>query len=134
MNEQKNERFDYTYAAPTDKERREIQAMRKQYLPKSERGEDAFARLKRLDKKVQTAPLAFSLTLGIVGTLIFGLGLSLVLKFNRLLLGVVIAFISLIPLALAYPVHNHVLKKRKAQYGAEILELSAKLLGEENED
>ena len=123
-----NEQFNYTYAAPTDKERREIQAVREQYLPQPEHGEDAFTRLKRLDKKVQNTPLAFSLTLGIVGTLIFGLGLSLILEFNMRLLGVVIAIVGLIPLALAYPVHNFILKKYKTKYRAEILELSAKLL------
>lgn len=134
MNEQKNEQFNYTYAAPTDKERREIQAVREQYLPHPEHGEDAFTRLKRLDKKVQNTPMAFSITLGIIGALIFGLGLSLVLEFNMRLLGVVIAIVGLIPLALAYPVHNFILKKCKAKYGAEILELSAKLLGENDDE
>ena len=67
-----NDKFHYTYSAPTEEERKEIKRLRSQYLPAPQEG--ALARLKQLDKKARTIPTAILLTLGVVGTLIFGLG------------------------------------------------------------
>ena len=125
-----NDKFHYTYSAPTEEERKEIKRLRSQYLPAPQEG--ALTRLKRLDKKARTIPTAISLTLGVVGTLIFGLGLSLILEFAQLLFGTLISVVGLVPLLVAYPVYNAVKAKCKKKYGEEILSLSETLLNESN--
>ena len=43
-----NDKFEYTYAAPTERERREIESIRKAYLP-----DEAGEKLRRLRKLLQ---------------------------------------------------------------------------------
>lgn len=123
---QKNENdFEYTYVAPTQAERKHIEHIRESYLPKQE---NAFTRLQQLDKKVQTPPMVTALTLGIIGTLIFGLGLALILEWNNLPLGTALSALGLVPILLAYPLYRAVLKRQKEKYAEEILQLSENLL------
>lgn len=52
-----NEKFNYTYTAPTEEERREIASIRKEYLPRGSAKETTKAgRLRELGKKVKTSP------------------------------------------------------------------------------
>lgn len=126
MNESYND-YEYTYAAPTEGERKTIERIRKNYLPQTERADD-LTRLRRLDKKVQNPPMISALSLGIVGTLIFGLGLTLILEMGELLLGSLVSAVGIVPVLLAYPVFRLVLKRQKQKYAEEILALSEKLL------
>lgn len=120
-------KFEYTYAAPTESERKTIERIRKNYLPQ-EKHESDLDRLKALDGKVQNPPMAFALSFGVVGTLVFGLGLTLILEFGKLFFGAVLSVVGVVPVALAYPVYRFVLKAQKKKYAAEILALSEKLL------
>ena len=61
--------FYYRYSA---KQHREVEDIRKKYLPKEESKID---RLRRLDKRVRLAGMIESLTVGIIGCLIFGIGM-----------------------------------------------------------
>ncbi len=124
-----NNQFNYTYIAPTERERKEIERIRDAYKPKTQ-NETQIERLKKLDQKVHRFPMILSLTLGIVGILIFGLGLSLILEMDMLVIGSCIAVAGFVPLALAYPAYRASTENRKKKYGAEILELSEKLLKE----
>lgn len=67
------ERFHYIYSA---KEQEEIKAIRKKYAP-SEETEDKMAQLRRLDAGVYSKATTVSLVVGIIGTLMMGLGMSL---------------------------------------------------------
>ena len=69
-----------------------------------------------------------ALTLGIIGTLIFGLGLALILEWNNLPLGTALSALGLVPILLAYPLYRAVLKRQKEKYAEEILQLSENLL------
>ncbi len=131
MDNQQQNTFEYTYTAPTQQERKQIENIRKSYLPETE---SDLARLQRLDKKVHSIPAAVALTLGIVGTLIFGTGLALILEFGKTLWGIIVGAIGVVPLVLAHFVHSFILKKLKQKYGAEILSLSEKLLHEQEEN
>lgn len=66
--------FSYKYSA---KENREVQEIRKKYLPKTE---SKFEELKRLDHQVQTAGQWQSLAAGIGGCIVFGLGMCLTMQ------------------------------------------------------
>ena len=126
------EEFHYTYSAPSKTERKEIEALRQKYQPQQKTTSD-IERLKALDKKVQNPPTAYALILGVVGTMIFGLGLSMILEWAMPIFGTIVALIGIVALAFAYPVYRKTLQKRKNKYGAEILALSEKLLNKPQE-
>lgn len=121
-----NEKFSYTYTAPTEEERKEIELIRKKYQTESER--TTLEQLKALDNKVHRFPTVLALSLGIAGTLCFGLGLTLILEWKQLVIGACVSLLGIAPLALAYPVYRYHLAKRKRKYGEEILALSEQLL------
>lgn len=124
--------FKYTYSAPTEEERMEIESIKRQYEPKV-KVESKLDKLRNLDKKVKLFPIILSLTLGIIGTLIFGLGLTLVLEWNKIILGVIVAIIGLIPVFFAYPTYSIIYGKNKEKYSEQILKLSDELLNEKGE-
>ena len=129
--ENKNEKFEYKYNAPTIEERKEINSIRSQYLPK-DKTMTKIDRLRYLDKKVKTLPLIYSLSFGIGGTLTFGLGLTFFLEWsNYWYWGAPISIIGIVLAIIAYPLYNKLLNKYKNKYGKEIVELSNELLNEE---
>ena len=121
--------FNYTYIAPTEEERKEIDSIRKQYLPK-EQSETKLERLRRLNSLVKNSAIIWALTIGVLGCLVFGLGLTMVLEWSVIHWGVLVAVIGCVPMAISYPIYKLVLKKNKARYGEEILRLSEELLNE----
>lgn len=124
--------FNYSYSAPTEAERNTIESIRKQYAP-TEIKEERIKRLKSLDNRVREGAMIAGLTLGIIGTLIFGLGLSMVLEWSMFIGGVAVAVVGLLPVAAAYPAYNYFLGRGKKKYGAEILKLTDELLNESGE-
>lgn len=121
--------FNYTYAPMSDKERREVETIKNRYEPRVEKS-DKLKRLKSLDDKVKNTPSIISLIFGIVGILIFGTGLSLVLEFELIFLGIIIAAVGIIPIALAYPVFTKCQARLMEKYRDEIIRLSNELLDE----
>ena len=121
-----DKKFSYTYTAPTESERREIEDIQKQYMPSG--GADKIARLRKLNARVKNAAMCTALTLGVVGVLLFGAGMSLVLVWATYIGGIISAVAGIAATAAAHPVYNAVLKKCKAKYGKEILRLSQELL------
>lgn len=125
-------KFNYNYSAPTEQERKEIDSIRRQYQPQ-EHTETKLERLRRLDNLVKTTSQIWGLCLGIVGCLIFGLGLAMVLEWNIILWGIIVAVVGCVPMAIAYPVYKAVLAKYKKRYGEEIIQLSNEILNESDE-
>lgn len=122
-------KFNYTYKAPNESERMEIESIRRQYS-KATKEESKLDKLRRLDKTVKNAGTVLPLVIGIIGTLIFGLGLTMILEWNLILWGIVIMLIGSVPTALAYPLSLKLTKLYKEKYGDEILSLSEELLAE----
>lgn len=120
-------KFNYTYSAPTEEEREEIDIIRRQYMPLSDK-DAKLNRLRHLDGRVKSIPQVISLCVGILGLLLFGFGLALVLEWDLLALGIVIMLISTPIIGIAYPVYSLVLVIYKDKYGEEILKLSEELL------
>lgn len=124
------EKFEYKYSAPTKDERKEINNIRNQYLPKSEE-ENKLDRLRALDFKVKSVPTTVSLSIGVIGLLVFGLGLTFVLEWNNFIVGVIIMIVGAFPIGLANYTHKFILNKMKNKYKEEIIRLSDELLSEE---
>ena len=121
--------FNFKYTALSQEERKEIDSIRRQYAPQ-EKTETKLERLRRLDGLVKNTAIIWSLVLGVVGTLVLGLGLTMILEWSIWLWGVLLMVIGCVPVAIAYPVYKSVLKKYKNRYGEEILTLSQELLNE----
>ena len=127
--EQKENSFEYTYSA---QEQAEVQKIRSKYLPQEESKID---RLRALDSRPGKKARAWALTLGIVGALILGTGMSLIMSELGLLLGVlalpvgmVAGLLGLVLVALAYPLYNSILKKERARIAPEILRLTEEFM------
>ena len=126
-----NNEFNYTYSAPTEAERREINSIKRQYAP-ADGKEAKLQRLRALDGRVKSVPRAVALTLGVVGLLIFGTGLTCILEWGLWLPGALLMVAGVPVFSVAYPVYTHLLKKGKKKYGEEILRLSDELLNEKD--
>ena len=124
-----NNQFNFKYTAPSQEERKEIDSIRRQYAPQ-EKTETKLEILRRLDGLVKNTAIIWSLVLGVVGTLVLGLGLTMILEWSIWLWGIVLMVIGSVPMAIAYPVYKSTLNKGKAKYGDEILRLSEELLNE----
>ena len=126
MNENK---FEYTYRALSDEEKRKASNIIAQYdMTKKATSLGAYEEIVRLDKKVRGTAMAFAITVGTVGLLIFGLGLSLVLEWEIYLWGILLGIIGAIPCALAFPTYLLLMKAGKKKHGKRILELSEQIL------
>ena len=131
MSEQKDkEIFEYTYSAPTEAEKKQIENIKRQYSAESATP-NAFERLKKLDGKVKNTAIAVSIIFGVVGTLIFGLGLTFILEWNIWPVGIALMIVGVIPMIIAYPSYNFAIKKGKEKYGEEIVNLAEEILKKE---
>lgn len=126
MNENKTG-FKIVYSAPTAEERREIEGIRKEYLP-SPKEQSKLQRLKKLDFRVRGLPKLIAFIVGIAGVLIFGTGLCTVLEWNIISWGVVIMTVGAIITAAAYPLYRLIYTRAKRKHTAEILSISGELL------
>jgi amino acid transporter len=123
------EKFEYSYFAPTKEEKRQVE-MIKLFYEESDTPKK-IQKLKSLDKMVKETPTIVALILGIIGTLIFGTGFALVLEFNKMVLGIIIAVIGIILIALAYPVYKSVANALKKKHKDKIIKLANEILEEE---
>lgn len=129
----KNNEFNYSYSAPTVDERRELENIKKEYL-EAPVGDEKLQTVRSLDKKVKEIPSVISLITGIAGCLVFGLGMTCCLEWNKTMLGVIVGAVGAALMIIAYPVFKAIKKKLKEKYGAEILKLTNELLNENNQN
>ena len=120
--------FEFHYSAPTDAERREIESIRRRYSESEITPEGKLERLRLLDGRVRSLATALSLVSGVLGALIFGLGIAMILEWNLLGAGIPVAILGLFPILAAYPLYGRAVAYGKKKYGAEILRLSEELL------
>ena len=123
------EGFSFTYSAEQQKE---IEAIRKKYLPKEE---SKMEQLRRLHAIPTQKAQACAIVLGVIGTLILGTGMSLAmtdigaaLGSLAMVIGIVIGIVGMVLVALAYPLYNRVLKKQREKIAPEILRLTDELM------
>ena len=125
-----NNKFSYTYSAPTEKERKEIESIKRRYSTPQD--SDKSQRLKRLDAHVKNTASAVAITFGAVSSLIMGFGMSLVMSFGETLYGIIIGVIGLLGIIASPFAHSLTLRYQKQKHGQEILALAEELLGGEN--
>ena len=119
-----NNTFNYNYSATRNKE---VESIRRKYMPHEE---SKLERLKKLDLRVQMAGTIESLCFGIVGVLVFGIGMCFFLDvfagaawLTALLM--VLGTVMMIP---AYPIYRKIAKRTKKELTPEILRLSEEIM------
>lgn len=122
--EQDNKRFEYTYSA---KQQEEIEKIRKKYMPKEQ---DKLEELKRLDQEVTRLGTAAGITLGVIGLLIFGAGMSMTLAGTSIMFvpGILTGIAGFAVMAVAYPVYVKVTERQRKKIAPQILELTEQLM------
>lgn len=116
--------FEYTYSA---QEQEEINRIREKYLPPKER-ETKMEQLRRLDAGVYQKATAWSLVLGILSTLVMGVGMCCCLVWNLYGLGIPVGVLGIVGMSLAYPVYNWLIRREREKIAPQILKLSEELL------
>lgn len=134
METKNNDGFSYTYSA---KEQEEIKRIRQKYT-KGNKEEDKMERLRRLDAGVTRKAQTVSLIFGVVGTLILGVGMSLIMSDLRAILGartdlamplgILIGLLGGVLACLAYPLYHIILKRERKKIAPEILRLTDELM------
>lgn len=122
-NANKNESFSFTYSA---KEQAEIRKIRQKYIPE----ENKMELLRRLDQSVTRKGTLYSIVIGIIGSLLLGIGMCCTMVWQAVWFvpGIVIGLIGIAVVALAYPLYNHVTKKEREKITPEILRLTEELM------
>lgn len=125
----KKETFQMTYSAD---EQEEIQAIRKKYVTPEE---DKMKQLRSLDAKTTSTATSLSIAIGVLGTLVLGLGMSLIMSDFGIILGtlafpvgIIAGIIGMIILGCAYPFYTKTLKKERAKIAPEIIRLTDELM------
>ena len=122
---EKSEVFNYTYSAS---QQAEIKSIREKYMPPTEE-EDKMERLRRLDHSVTKAGTAVAVIVGIISTLIFGVGMCCTMVWEGLMLpGIIIGVVGIMGIASAYPLYTHVTKKQREKVAPEIIRLTDELM------
>ena len=121
--------FEYTYSA---QQQREVEEIRKKYLPKEE---DKMEQLRRLHAIPSQKAQAAAIAVGVVGALILGTGMSLCmtelsgfLGGTAMFIGIPVGIVGIVLVAVAYPLYNRVLIKQREKIAPEILRLTDELL------
>ncbi len=125
--EGKKEIFTYTYSA---KEQEEIKNIRDKYAPPTKE-ETAMERLRRLDAGATKGAAAVSLIVGIISTLIMGVGMCCTMLSGweeYFIPGIVLGVAGIIGVIAAYPIYNFMVKRKRAKLAPEIMQLTDELM------
>ena len=119
-----NNTFSYNYSATRNKE---VESIRRKYMPHEE---SKLERLKKLDLRVQMAGTIESLCFGIVGALVFGIGMCFFLDVfaGAVWLSALFMIIGSLIMIPAYPIYRKIARKTKTELTPEILRLSEEIM------
>ena len=119
-----NNTFSYNYSAARNKE---VESIRNKYMP---REESKLERLKKLDLRVQMAGTIESLCFGIIGALVFGVGMCFFLDVfvGAAWLSAVFMIIGTLIMIPAYPIYKQIARKTREELAPEILRLSEEIM------
>lgn len=121
--EQNNETFSYTYSA---NKQEEIKDILKKYMPAEE---DKATQIRRLDKGVTSKATTIALVVGILSSLVLGVGMCCCMVWTNLfVLGIFVGVIGIAGMVAAYPLYKKVLSDEREKIAPHIIELSKDLI------
>ncbi len=119
-----NEKFDYTYSSNNEKE---LEKIKDKYRNKTTK-ETKIQQLVELDKSVNKNACIVAMSMGVVGLLILGLGMSCVTVWtNYFVLGIIIGVIGLVIVGLTYPIYLKMVKTKKEEITPQIIRLTEEI-------
>lgn len=122
--EQDKPSFSYTYSS---KQQEEVKRIRQKYLPPEA---DKMAQLRALDERATRPGKVAALTIGILSTLVLGVGMCCTMVWTDFfVLGVVVGIIGLVGVGCAYPLYTLLTGREREKLAPQILQLSRELLG-----
>ena len=123
-NKENREGFSYTYSA---EEQQELKKIREKYLPKEE---NKMEQIRSLDSKATGKATMIAIIIGVIGTLLLGVGMccTLVWQGRWFVPGILVGIIGIGIVAIAYPVYNKTLKTEREKIAPEVLRLTEELL------
>lgn len=118
-----NNVFEESYS---QKMQEEVKQIRERYIPKEENKMD---QLRKLDRSVTKPGMIVALILGIVGSLIMGVGMCCVMVWGNTLfaVGIVVGIIGMVILGAAYPMYVKLTEKEREKLAPQILALADEL-------
>ncbi len=111
-------------------EKKYIEKIKEQY---SEKKTSKIDELQKLDNKVNLPATILTYTLGILGSLVLGIGMCISMKIilkDLFILGIIIGIIGIIMILINYPLYKKVLDSRRKKYSNQIIEITNELLNE----
>lgn len=119
-----NKVFNYHYSARRNKE---IESIRKKYIGK---GESKIDVLRKMDRKVRRAGRLQGLLIGIVGALVFGIGMCFGLDvfMGDSFLTALFCAAGAIIMALSYPIYRYIEKEIRSELAPKILRLADEII------
>lgn len=121
-----NDSFEFTYSAS---EREEVRQIREKYMPQEVR-ESKMDQLRRLDASVGRKASVWSIVLGVLSSLVMGIGMCccMVWADKMFIPGIFIGVLGMVGVGLAYPLHTHIIKKERERIAPQILQLTDELM------
>ncbi len=122
-----NNKFSYTYSAETQEE---IAKIREKYCP---REETTLEKVRRLDKSVNDKATAVSIAMGILSSLVLGIGMCCCMVWTRFfVLGIIIGTVGIAGVCITYPIYKKILAKERAKIAPQILALTSEITEQEH--
>lgn len=124
--DEKKGTFNYTYSAS---QQQEIKRIREKYT-KPTQEEDKMEQLRKLDASVTKTGTVVSLIVGVISTLIFGVGMCCTMVWEDTLFipGIFIGIVGMVGVIAAYPIYSRITKKQREKLAPEIMRLSDELM------
>ena len=125
MQEVKETAFEFDYSA---KKQKEIEEIKKKYLPKEE---DKMETLRKLDRSAEQKGTMYSVIVGTIGTMLLGIGMSITMTGAAayMVLGILIGLVGIAVLVPAYPIFKKVTEEQRKKIAPRILALTEELQG-----
>lgn len=124
--ENNNESFSYTYSASRQEE---IEHIRQKYIPPAE---NKMEQLRRLDESSTHLGKIVSIILGVLSTLVFGIGMCLTMVWtDYFIFGIAVGIIGMVGIGAAFPLYLAITKRSKQKIAPQIMKLSEELIGKE---
>lgn len=122
--EYQEQSFQYTYSAP---QQEEVRRIREKYLVKEP---TKLEQLRRLDESVTRRGSAIAIALGVLSSLVLGLGMccTMVWAGNLFLPGFVIGCFGILGICLVHPLYTRITDKERQRIAPEILRLTEELI------
>ena len=92
--------------------------------------------LKKLDKKAKQGAQIFSLTFGIISSLVMGTGMSFAMgviggnNTTSIIIGIIVGLVGILGVSINYFIYKKLIVKGKEKYGSDIIRLAQEIAAE----